>query len=188
MGLKNDGEFVNRIGLSRKHILDAVEASVKRLGTYLDVIWIHRLDRETPKEEIMRALNDGIEWGWVRYIGASSMAAWEFQQLRNIPERHGWHKFVAMENLYNLLYREEEREMIPYCQNTGVDLTPWYALASGTLARPWNGDSTERSRNDTIRGVLLGKGEEADKIIVDRVEEIAKKERHSHGTSQLLGC
>ena len=175
MGIKNDGEFANRMGLSRKHILDAVEASVKRLGTYLDVLWIHRLDRETPEEEIMRALNDGIEWGWVRYTGASSMAAWEFQRLQNIAERHGWHKFVAMQNLYNLLYREEEREMIPYCQNTGVGLTPWYALASGTLVRPWNGDSTERSRNDTIRGVLLGKGEEADKIIVDRVEEIAKK-------------
>lgn len=175
MGRTNDGEFVNRMGLSRKHILDSVEGSVKRLGTYLDVLWIHRLDRETPKEEIMRALNDVIERGWVRYIGASSMAAWEFQQLQNIAEKHGWHKFVAMQNLYNLLYREEEREMIPYCQNTGVGLTPWYALASGTLARPWKGSSTERSTHDKFRQGVLGKGEEADKVIVDRVEEIAKK-------------
>ena len=105
----NDGEFVNRLGLSRKHIIDAVEASVKRLGTYIDVLQIHRLDHETPKEEIMRALNDVVERGWVRYIGASSMAAWQFQQLQHVAEKHGWHQFISMQNLYNLLYREEER-------------------------------------------------------------------------------
>ena len=99
--------MVNRVGLSRKHILDAVDASVERLGTYIDVLQIHRLDRETNREEIMRALNDVVESGKVRYIGASSMAAWEFQTLQNIADRKGWHKFVSMQNYYNLLYREE---------------------------------------------------------------------------------
>ncbi|KAI3623084.1 hypothetical protein CBS14141_004417 [Malassezia furfur] len=130
-----DDPMINMKGLSRKHILDAVAKSVKRLGTYIDVLQIHRLDRETPKEEIMRALNDVIEQGLVRYIGASSMAAWEFQQLQNIAEKHGWYKFISMQNLYNLLYREEEREMIPYCQATGVGLVPWYSLAAGLLTR-----------------------------------------------------
>lgn len=105
----NDGDMVNRVGLSRKHIFDAVDASVARLGTYIDVLQIHRLDRDTPREEIMRALNDVVESGKVRYIGASSMAAWEFQTLQNIAEKHGWHKFVSMQNYYNLLYREEGR-------------------------------------------------------------------------------
>jgi aryl-alcohol dehydrogenase-like predicted oxidoreductase len=108
----NDGKSVNQVGLSRKHIFDAVEKSVERLGTYIDVLQIHRLDRDTPREEIMKALNDVIEKGWVRYIGASSMAAWEFQALQNIADRKGWHKFVSMQNYYNLIYREEEREMV----------------------------------------------------------------------------
>lgn len=90
----NDGEMVNQVGLSRKHIFDAVEKSVERLGTYIDVLQIHRLDRDTPREEIMKALNDVVEKGWVRYIGASSMAAWEFQTLQNIAEKNGWHKFI----------------------------------------------------------------------------------------------
>jgi len=108
----NDGETVNTVGLSRKHIFNAVEKSVERLGTYIDVLQIHRLDRDTPREEIMKALNDVIEKGWVRYIGASSMAAWEFQTLQNIAEKNGWHKFISMQNYYNLIYREEEREMV----------------------------------------------------------------------------
>jgi len=127
---ENDGYMVNNVGLSRKHIFDAVEKSVERLGTYIDVLQIHRLDRETPREEIMKALNDVVEKGWVRYIGASSvsitpahgrvdvranavqMAAWEFQTLQNIADRNGWHKFISMQNYYNLIYREEEREMV----------------------------------------------------------------------------
>jgi aryl-alcohol dehydrogenase-like predicted oxidoreductase len=100
------------VGLSRKHIFDAVDKSVERLGTYIDVLQIHRLDRETPRHEIMKALNDVVESGKVRYIGASSMAAWEFQTLQNIAERNGWHKFISMQNYYNLIYREEEREMV----------------------------------------------------------------------------
>ena len=117
----NDNEMVNQVGLSRKHIFDAVEKSVERLGTYIDVLQIHRLDRGTPREEIMKALNDVIEKGWVRYIGASSMAAWEFQTLQNIADRNGWHKFVSMQNYYNLIYREEEREMVSHsCPCGGV--------------------------------------------------------------------
>lgn len=104
--------MVNQVGLSRKHIFDAVDKSVERLGTYIDVLQIHRLDRGTPREEIMKALNDVIESGKVRYIGASSMAAWEFQTLQNIADKHGWHKFISMQNYYNLIYREEEREMV----------------------------------------------------------------------------
>lgn len=110
----NDGDMVNQVGLSRKHIFDAVEKSVERLGTYIDVLQIHRLDRGTPREEIMKALNDVIEKGWVRYIGASSMAAWEFQTLQNIADKNGWHKFISMQNYYNLIYREEECEMVRF--------------------------------------------------------------------------
>lgn len=106
--------YVNSQGLSRKHILDAVQASVDRLGTYIDVIQIHRLDLTTPKKEIMKALNDVVDQGLARYIGASSMKAIEFAQLQFVAEQNGWHKFISMQNYHNLLYREEEREMIPF--------------------------------------------------------------------------
>ncbi|WFD44482.1 hypothetical protein MPSI1_003150 [Malassezia psittaci] len=173
---KNDGPLVNRTGLSRKHIMDAVAASVKRLGTYIDVLQIHRLDRETPKEEIMHALNDVIEAGDVRYIGASSMAAWEFQQLQNVAEKHGWFKFISMQNFHNLLYREEEREMIPYCQATGVGIVPWSPLAAGIVTRPWNDKSTERVKTDQFMSLILSEDTaETDREIVNRVEELSKK-------------
>ena len=171
-----DDPMVNMKGLSRKHILDAVAKSVKRLGTYIDVLQIHRLDRQTPKEEIMRALNDVIEQGSVRYIGASSMAAWEFQQLQNVADKHGWHKFISMQNLFNLIYREEEREMIPYCQATGVGLVPWYALAAGLLARPWNDESSKRAQTDELmKSIMRNDSTDSDREIVRRVEELAKK-------------
>ncbi|KAI3629253.1 hypothetical protein CBS9595_000325 [Malassezia furfur] len=176
IGAKNDGPLVNRAGLSRKHILDAVAASVRRLGTYIDVLQIHRLDRETPKEEIMRALNYVIEQGSVRYIGASSMAAWEFQQLQNVAEKNGWSKFISMQNLYNLIYREEEREMIPYCQATGVGIIPWYALAAGMLARPWTDESSNRAQTDKfMKYILRNDSTESDQEIVARVGELSKK-------------
>lgn len=145
----NDGRLVNRVGLSRKHIFDAVKASVKRLGTYIDVLQIQRMDPDVPREEIMKALNDVIEMGLVRYIGASSvgtsrssysrksglrmskqMPAWEFQALQNLAKRRGWHQFISMQNYYNLLYREEEREMIPYCRDSGVGCIPVSRLPS----------------------------------------------------------
>ncbi|KAJ5815097.1 Aldo/keto reductase [Penicillium riverlandense] len=172
----NDGHFVNRTGLSRKHIFDAVDASVQRLGTYIDVLQIHRLDRDTPREEIMKALNDVVESGKVRYIGASSMAAWEFQTLQNIADRHGWHKFISMQNYHNLIAREEEREMIPYCLDSGVGLIPWSPMARGVLARPWGERSSVRENTDgAIKWLIRSRESEADKVIVDRVEEVASK-------------
>ena len=154
----NDGDMLNQVGLSRKHIIDAVDKSVARLGTYIDVLQIHRLDRSTPKEEIMKALNDVIESGKVRYIGASSMAAWEFQMLQNTAEKHGWHQFISMQNYYNLIYREEENEMIPYCNYTGVGLVPWSPIARGALARPWEGRDTLREKTDNYLQNLVRKG------------------------------
>lgn len=185
----NDRDMVNQVGLSRKHIFDAVEKSVERLGTYIDVLQIHRLDRETPQEEIMKALNDVIEKGWVRYIGASSMAAWEFQMLQNIAEKNGWHKFISMQNYYNLIYREEEREMIPYCQATGVGLIPWSPVARGALTRPWSDRSSTRSTTDKFVDMLVYSREnEIDKKIIGRVEEVAKKHNVSMTTIATAWC
>lgn len=172
----NDGPWVNRCGLSRKHILDAVDGSIARLGTYIDVLQIHRLDSETPKEEIMRALHDVVQSGKVRYIGASSMAAWEFQMLQSIAEKNGWTKFVSMQNYYNLLYREEEREMIPFCKATGVGLIPWSPLARGVLARPFTNRDTTREKSDGYLHYLIRSRETAsDERIVDTVQQIANQ-------------
>ncbi|MCJ1408026.1 hypothetical protein MMC19_002099 [Ptychographa xylographoides] len=182
-GRLNDGAMVNQVGLSRKHIFDAVEASVKRLGTYIDVLQIHRLDRDTGKEEIMKALNDVVEKGWVRYIGASSMAAWEFQQLQNIAKQNGWHQFVSMQNYYNLLYREEEREMIPYCRDAG-----WSPIARGALARPWSSRDTLREKNDHFLKLLVNRENEVDKQIVDTLEEIAKAKGLPMATVATAWC
>ncbi|CAO2655796.1 Nn.00g045990.m01.CDS01 [Neocucurbitaria sp. VM-36] len=185
----NDDEMVNQVGLSRKHIFDAVEKSVERLGTYIDVLQIHRLDRATPREEIMKALNDVVEKGWVRYIGASSMAAWEFQTLQNIADRNGWHKFVSMQNYYNLIYREEEREMIPYCQDTGVGLIPWSPIARGVLTRPWSDRSSKRAETDKFADALVYQREDAiDKKIIERVEEVAKKHNVSMACIATSWC
>ncbi|KAH7024369.1 NADP-dependent oxidoreductase domain-containing protein [Microdochium trichocladiopsis] len=176
----NDGRLVNRLGLSRKHIFDAVQASVKRLGTYIDVLQIQRMDPEVPREEIMKALNDVVEAGWVRYIGASSMPAWEFQALQNIAKEHGWHQFVSMQNYYNLLYREEEREMMPYCRDAGVGCIPWSPLARGVLSRPWNalreGHESIRAASDVTIRHLVNSSDEGnpDKNVVDTLEQVAK--------------
>ena len=185
----NDGDMVNKVGLSRKHIFDAVDASVKRLGTYIDVLQIHRLDRSTPREEIMKALNDVIETGKVRYIGASSMAAWEFQTLQNIADRRGWHKFISMQNYYNLIYREEEKEMIPYCNDTGVGLIPWSPVARGALTRPWNSRDTHREGTDNyLKNMIRSKETEVDKEIVDRLEEVSKKIGKSMAQVAMAWC
>lgn len=208
----NDGDFVNRQGLSRKHIFDAVDASVKRLGTYIDVLQIHRLDRETPREEIMRALNDVVESGKVRYIGASSvrlilmlvsapitnlgesltitqMAAWEFQTLQNIADKNGWHKFISMQNYYNLLYREEEREMIPYCHDIGVGLIPWSPIARGALSRPFSDRTTTREKTDRMLNAMIrGSETEIDKRVIGRVEELSKKKGVSMATIATAWC
>ncbi|KAH0835078.1 Versiconal hemiacetal acetate reductase [Fonsecaea pedrosoi] len=163
----NDGAMVNRVGLSRKHILDAVDASVERLGTYIDVLQIHRLDRDTEMEEIMSALNDVVQSG--------KMAAWEFQRMQNIAERRGWHRFISMQNYLNLLYREEEREMIPYCKATGVGIIPWSPVARGVLARPWKSAKTVREKTDAYLSALVSKENERDNAVVDRVEQVAMK-------------
>lgn len=185
----NDGDMLNQVGLSRKHILDAVDKSVARLGTYIDVLQIHRLDRSTPREEIMRALNDVVESGKVRYIGASSMAAWEFQELQNIADRHGWHKFISMQNYYNLLYREEENEMIPYCNHTGVGLVPWSPVARGALARPWNSRDSLREKTDNYLQVLVrSRDDKVDEEIIGRVEQVAKKLGKSMAQIAIAWC
>ncbi|KAL4869459.1 hypothetical protein BDV12DRAFT_208550 [Aspergillus spectabilis] len=174
---KTKPHLVNRVGLSRKHILDAVAASVQRLGTYIDVLQIHRLDRDVCPVEIMRALNDVVNSGQVRYLGASSMAAWEFQKLQYIAERNGWHRFISMQNYYNLLYREEEREMIPLCRDLGVGVLPWSPLARGVLAHKWEDRTSKREETDKLLRNMVRGGEEntVDEGIVRRVEKVAMK-------------
>ena len=170
----NDGPLVNQMGLSRKHIFAAVDASLARLGTdYIDVLQIHRLDRETPPEEIMRALHEVVQSGKVRYIGASSMWAWEFARLQYIAESKGWTKFISMQPFYNLLYREEEREMLPFCKETGVGIIPWSPIARGVLAKPRSQtEQSQRAQNDAKTKAWFAS---ANFDIVDRVEELAKK-------------
>ena len=185
----NDGDMLNQTGLSRKHILDAVDKSVARLGTYIDVLQIHRLDRSVPREEIMRALNDVIESGKVRYIGASSMAAWEFQELQNVADKHGWHKFISMQNYYNLLYREEENEMIPYCNHTGVGLVPWSPVARGALTRPWNDRNTLREKTDNaLKALVRSRDDKVDEEITNRVEKVAEKMGKSMAQISIAWC
>jgi aryl-alcohol dehydrogenase-like predicted oxidoreductase len=163
----------NGAGLSRKAILTEIDASLRRLGTdYVDLYQIHRFDHETPVEETLEALNDIVRAGKVRYVGASSMAAWQFSKMLHAQRAHGWARFVSMQNFVNLLYREEEREMVPLCLAEGVGLIPWSPLARGKLTRDWE-TSTERSQNDAFGASLFARTEEADRRIVERVAEIA---------------
>ena len=156
-------------GLSRKEIMYEVEQSLRRLGLdYVDILYIHRWDYNTPIEETMRALNDLVTDGKVRYLGASAMYAWQFQKAQYTAERHGWVPFVAMQNHYNLLYREEEREMIPLCKDMGVGLTPYSPLAAGRLSRDWTATTTRAELDKFAKGKY-------DKIIVDRVGELAER-------------
>lgn len=174
-------EYDNISGLSRKHIFDAVKNSVERLGTYIDVLQIHRFDPTTPKTEIMRALNDVVSQGNVRYIGASAMKAVEFAQLQFIAERNGWHKFVSMQNFYNLLHREEEREMIPFCNDNEfgkVGLIPYSPVAKGLLTRPYGIESLMNRHFSKDQVQIKTFGEELrqeDINIITRVDELSKK-------------
>ncbi|MEW1778852.1 aldo/keto reductase [Streptomyces sp. NPDC086777] len=157
-------------GLSRKAILAEIDHSLSRLGTdYVDLYQIHRYDHATPVEETMEALHDVVKAGKARYIGASSMYAWEFSKAQYTAERHGWTRFVSMQNHYNLLYREEEREMLPLCADQGVGVLPWSPLARGRLTRDW-GTVTERSANDNFGSRLY---QEGDRAIVEAVTRIA---------------
>ncbi len=162
-------------GLSRKHILSAIDASLQRLGMdYVDLYQIHRWDPRTPVEETMEALHDVVRAGKARYIGASSMFAWQFAKAQHTAERHGWTRFVSMQNHYNLVYREEEREMIPQCIDQGVAVIPWSPLARGMLAgtRTREGERrTIRSRSDSFGDSLYTRPEDYD--VADRAAEVA---------------
>ncbi|RMI42032.1 aldo/keto reductase [Streptomyces triticirhizae] len=162
----------NGAGLSRKAILSEIDHSLRRLGTdHVDLYQIHRFDPDTPIEETMEALHDVVKAGKARYIGASSMWAWQFAKAQQVAERNGWTRFVSMQNHYNLIYREEEREMLPLCADQGVGVIPWSPLARGRLTRPWD-ESTARSATDVMTGVLYQPG---DRLIVERVLEIAER-------------
>ena len=162
----------NAIGLSRKAIMTEVDASLRRLGMdYIDLYQIHRYDPRTPIEETMEALHDVVKAGKVRYIGASSMYAWQFSKAQYTAEQHGWTKFVSMQNHYNLLNREEEREMMPLCVDQGVGVIPWSPLARGKLTRDWD-EATERSESDEF-GRTLYDTAPGDRVIVERVAEVA---------------
>ncbi|WP_406375417.1 aldo/keto reductase [Streptomyces sp. NBC_00647] len=163
-------EGPNGRGLSRKAIMTEIDNSLRRLGTdYVDLYQIHRFDRVTPVEETMEALHDVVKAGKARYIGASSMYAWEFSKAQYTATLHGWTRFVSMQNHYNLLYREEEREMLPLCADQGVGVLPWSPLARGRLTRDWD-TATARSRNDAFGRNLYQDG---DREIVDAVARIA---------------
>lgn len=162
-------------GLSRKHIMSQIDQSLKRLQTdYVDLFIIHRWDYNTPIEETMAALHDVVKSGKARYIGASAMHAYQFQKANYIAEKNGWTKFVSMQNHLNLIYREEEREMIPYCESEGIALTPYSPLASGRLARSKN-ESSKRLVTDEVARSKYDETADKDQLIIDRVGELASR-------------
>jgi aryl-alcohol dehydrogenase-like predicted oxidoreductase len=166
----------NGRGLSRKAILFELDESLRRLRTeYVDLYQIHRLDPETPIEETLEALHDVVKAGKVRYLGASSMHAWQFTKALYLAKLHGWTRFVTMQNHYNLLYREEEREMIPLCEAEGIGLLPWSPLARGRLARAWQTESTKRYETDQFGKSLYGSTEDVDRAVVECVGKIAEQ-------------
>lgn len=166
----------NGRGLSRKEIFYELDQSLRRLGTdYVDLYQTHRWDYETPIEETLEALHDVVKSGKVRYIGASSMYAWQFTKALYLADLHGWTRFVSMQNYYNLLYREEEREMMPLCLSEGIGVIPWSPLARGRLTRPWQGENTKRFETDQFGKTLYAKTEEADHKVVDRLGELSEK-------------
>ncbi|HEX3932143.1 MAG TPA: aldo/keto reductase [Nocardioides sp.] len=159
-------------GLSRKAILHEIDASLTRLGTdYVDLYQIHRFDPDTPVEETMEALHDVVRAGKARYLGASSMFAWQFAKMQHAAQRHGWTPFVSMQNHYNLVYREEEREMLPLCQDQGVGVIPWSPLARGRLTRPWDTE-TARSESDGFGQTLY---RDEDRMVVEKVLAVAER-------------
>jgi 1-deoxyxylulose-5-phosphate synthase len=166
----------NGHGLSRKAILHELDQSLIRLKTdYVDLYQIHRWDYETPIEETLEALHDVVKAGKVRYLGASSMYAWQFAKALYLAELHGFTRFVSMQNHLNLLYREEEREMLPLCRSEGIAVIPWSPLARGRLARAWQSESTTRSQTDQFGNTMYARTEEADKRVVDRLGQVAEQ-------------
>jgi 1-deoxyxylulose-5-phosphate synthase len=175
----------NGSGLSRKAILGEIDKSLKRLNLdYVDLYTIHRLDPLTPMEETMEALHDVVRSGKARYLGASTMYAWQFERLQNLADMNGWTKFVAMQNHYNLIYREEEREMIPLCQDRRIALTPWSPLAGGRLAHPW-GTVTPRVEIDQVSKWVWDSTNSLDKIVIDNLDTIARGRGVSMGQMSL---
>jgi aryl-alcohol dehydrogenase-like predicted oxidoreductase len=175
----------NDRGLSRKHILDSIDKSLTRLQMdYVDLYQIHRWDYNTPIEETMEALNDVVRSGKARYIGASSMFAWQFLKALHVSEVNGWAKFVSMQNHYNLVYREEEREMIPLCKDRGIGLIPWSPMARGFFAgnrKHGGGGETTRAKNDPFANELYFR--DGDFVVADRAAEVAKD--HHATASQI---
>ena len=172
-GKMRDGP--NGAGLSRKAILSEIDKSLKRLGTdYVDLYQIHRWDYQTPIEETIEALNDTVRAGKARYVGASAMFAWQFQKALYVSEKHGWTRFVSMQDHLNLIYREEEREMLPLCREEKVGVIPYSPLASGRLTRDWSLESTLRSETDQIAKSKYDATAKTDQEVVERVAEIAK--------------
>ena len=170
------GPGPNDKGLSRKHIMSAIDASLQRLGTdYVDLYQIHRWDYNTPIEETLEALHDVVKAGKARYIGASSMFSWQFAQALYLADLHGWTRFVSMQPHYNLVYREEEREMLPLCQNQGIGVIPWSPLARGLLTggRSKARNETKRAETDAFGKSLYGRDD--DFAVADRVQEIAQE-------------
>jgi aryl-alcohol dehydrogenase-like predicted oxidoreductase len=171
----SDRKDPNGRGLSRKAIMTEIDASLSRLGTdHVDLYQIHRWDDTTPIEETLHALDDVVRTGKARYLGASSMYAWQFCKALHVAERHGWTRFISMQNFYNLLYREEEREMLPLCASEGIGVMPWSPLARGRLARPWDQrDGTNRAATDEFGKRIYARAVESDQAIVDVVGEVA---------------
>jgi 1-deoxyxylulose-5-phosphate synthase len=169
-------EAPNGSGLSRKAILSEIDKSLKRLETdYVDLYIIHRWDYETPIEETMEALNDVIRAGKARYIGASAMWTWQFQKAQRAAEKNNWTRFVSMQNHLNLIYREEEREMLPFCCDEKIGVTPYSPLASGRLTRDWSSEGTLRSESDQIQKMKYDASTDSDRPVVERVAELATK-------------
>jgi aryl-alcohol dehydrogenase-like predicted oxidoreductase len=163
----------NALGLSRKAIFAAIDASLERLGTdYVDLYQMHRWDNRTPIEETMEALHDVVKSGKARYIGASSMWAWQFSKALYTARLHGWTPLATMQNHYNLLYREEEREMMPLCKDQGIGVLPWSPLARGRLTRAWD-EATERTQTDKYGSTLYVSNIEADRKVVEQVAKLA---------------
>src|SRR5215217_1038392 len=173
----------NDRGLSRKHVFEAVDGSLKRLGTdYIDLYQLHRYDYDTPLEETLDALNDVVRAGKVRYLGASSMHAWQFMKALGLQRAHGWAQFVSMQPHYNLIYREEEREMLPLCLSEGIGVIPWSPLARGRLAARAGSDTT-RAQTDKTAGALYDRSKTQDDAVVAAVRAVA--ERHGRPPAQI---
>ncbi|MER6958708.1 aldo/keto reductase [Streptomyces sp. NPDC000618] len=165
----------NSLGLSRKSMMTELDASLKRLGTdHIDLYQIHRFDPRTPLEETLSTLDQMVQSGKVRYLGASSMYAWQFAKAQYTADLHGWQRFISMQCHYNLLYREEEREMLPLCADQGVGVIPWSPLARGRLTRP-RGQETARTRDDKYGQVLFDATADTDQRIIDRVADLAER-------------